>query len=103
MVVEPSLRAVLAKFNSPLAFLDFETVSLAIPRWPGCPPRQLVPVQFSCHAEERCRGLVHHQWIADGPDDPRPPLAYPLDDACAGARKVVASYARFQLHCIRHL
>src|SRR2546422_1996306 len=32
MVVEPSLRAVLAKFSSPLAFLDFETVSLAIPR-----------------------------------------------------------------------
>src|SRR3989454_3834939 len=41
----------LAKFNSPLAFLDFETVSLAIPRWPGCRPWQLVPVQFSCHAE----------------------------------------------------
>src|SRR6266571_3815723 len=103
MVVEPSLRAVLAKFSSPLAFLDFETVSLAIPRWPGCRPWQLVPVQFSCHAEERGRGLVHHEWIADAPDDPRPALAQALVEACAGARKVVAYYASFERDCIRHL
>src|SRR2546426_3910905 len=93
----------LAKFNSPLAFLDFETVSLAIPRWPGCRPWQLVPVQFSCHAEERGRGLVHHEWIADGPDDPRPALAQALVEACAGARRVVAYYASFERDCIRHL
>src|SRR6266704_2756768 len=43
MVVEPSLKDALAQFASPLAFLDFETVSLAIPRWPGCRPWQLVP------------------------------------------------------------
>src|SRR2546425_1282949 len=103
MVVEPSLRAVLAKFSSPLAFLDFETVSLAIPRWPGCRPWQLVPVQFSCHAEERGRGLVHHEWIAAGPDDPRPALARALVEACAGPRKVVAYYATFERDCIRHL
>src|SRR5438876_92077 len=103
MVVEPSLRAVLAKFSSPLAFLDFETVSLAIPRWPGCRPWQLVPVQFSCHAEERGRGLVRHEWIADAPDDPRPALAQALVEACAGARKVVAYYASFERDCIRHL
>src|SRR5213083_252537 len=103
MVVEPSLRAVLAKFNSPLAFLDFETVSLAIPRWPGCRPWQLVPVQFSCHAEDLGRGLVHHEWIADGPDDPRLALAQALVEACAGARRVVAYYASFERDCIRHL
>src|SRR5207248_6786652 len=56
MVVEPSLAKALAEFVSPLAFLDFETVSLAIPRWNGCRPWQNVPVQFSCHAEERGRG-----------------------------------------------
>jgi hypothetical protein len=67
MVVESSLAPALVPFASPLAFLDFETVSLAIPRWPECRPWQLVPVQFSVHVEERGRGLVHHQWIADGP------------------------------------
>src|SRR2546430_16692857 len=51
MVVEPALAKALAQFASPLAFLDFETVSLAIPRWNGCRPWQNVPVQFSCHVE----------------------------------------------------
>src|SRR5438094_6341210 len=96
MVVEETLKKALLQFASPLAFLDFETVSLAIPRWPGCRPWQQVPVQFSVHAEERGRGLIHHEWIADGPGDPRPALAEALVEACAGARRVVAYYASFE-------
>src|SRR5207249_1403611 len=46
MVVEPSLKGALAPFVSPLAYLDFETVSLAIPRWPGCRPWHQV-----CHPD----------------------------------------------------
>src|SRR5438094_41620 len=103
MVVEETLKKALLQFASPLAFLDFETVSLAIPRWPGCRPWQQVPVQFSVHAEERGRGLIHHEWIADGPGDPRPALAEALVEACAGARRVVAYYASFERECIRQL
>src|SRR5205085_4144894 len=76
---------------------------LAIPRWPGCRPWQQVPVQFSVHVEERGRGLVHHEWIADGPEDPRPALAAALVDACAGARRVVAYYASFERDCLKQL
>ena len=103
MVVERTLSKALAQFTSPLAFLDFETVSLAIPRWPGCRPWQQVPVQFSVHLEDRGRGLAHHQWIADGPEDPRPALAEALVAACAGARKVVAYHASFERECIKQL
>jgi predicted RecB family nuclease len=103
MVVEPSLAGALAPFVSPMAFLDFETVSLAIPRWPGCRPWQQVPVQFSVHLEEPGKALAHRQWIADGPDDPRPALAAALVEACAGARKVVAYYASFERECIKQL
>ena len=103
MVVERTLPKALAQFASPLAFLDFETVSLAIPRWPGCWPWQQVPVQFSVHVEERGRGLVHHQWIAEGPEDPRPALAEALVEACVGARKVVAYHATFERECIKQL
>src|SRR6266699_1408559 len=103
MVVEATLRKALAQFVSPLAFLDFETVSLAIPRWPGCRPWQQVPVQFSAHVEERGGGLVHHQWIADGPEDPRRALAEALVGVCAGARKVVAYHASFERECIKRL
>jgi uncharacterized protein DUF2779 len=103
MVVEPTLSRVLAQFTSPLAFLDFETVSLGIPRWPGCRPWQQVPVQVSVHVEERGGGLVHHQWIADGPEDPRPALAQAVVEACAGARKIVAYHASFERECIKRL
>jgi len=103
MVVEPTLSRALAQFTSPLAFLDFETVSLAIPRWPRCRPWQQVPVQFSAHVEERDGGLAHHQWIADGPEDPRPALAEAVVEACTGARKVVAYHASFERECIKRL
>ena len=103
MVVEPALAKALAGFTSPLAFLDFETVSLAIPRWPGCRPWQQVPVQFSAHVEERDGGLVHHQWIADGPEDPRPALAEALVAACTGVRRVVAYHAPFERECLKRL
>src|SRR6266700_883455 len=102
MVVEPTLTKALTQFAAPLAFLDFETVSLAVPRWPGCRPWQQVPVQFSVHAEDR-GGLVHLQWIADGPEDPRPALAEALVEACAGARKVVAYHAPFERDGIKQL
>src|SRR5947208_2776453 len=105
MVVEPTLAKALPQFASPLAFLDFETVSLAIPRWPGCRPWQQVPVQFSAHREERGRGgsLVHHEWIAEGPADPRPALAEALVEACAESRKVVAYHASFERECLKQL
>jgi predicted RecB family nuclease len=102
-VVEPALAGALVEFTSPLAFLDFETVSLAIPRYAGCRPWENTPVQFSCHTEGRGGKLVHHEWIADGPEDPRPGLAAALVRACAGARRVVAYYASFEGECLKQL
>src|SRR5260370_21896323 len=52
MVVEPSLRDGLTRVVSPLAFLHFAPVSLAIPRWPGGRPWQLVPLQVRCHVAQ---------------------------------------------------
>jgi predicted RecB family nuclease len=103
MVVEPTLVRALVEFRSPLAFLDFETVSLAIPVWDGCRPWEMVPAQFSCHTEGPRGRLTHYEWIADGPGDPRPAIAEQLVDACAGARRVVAYYASFERDCLRQL
>jgi hypothetical protein len=47
MIIEPTLGDALACFAPPVAFLDFETVGLAIPVWNGCHPYGQVPVQFS--------------------------------------------------------
>jgi len=95
LVVDVGLADALAPFVSPIAFLDFETVSLAIPCWSGCSPYDTVPVQFSVHAEH-AGGMVHHAWLADGPEDPRRALALALLDACAGTKTVVAYNASFE-------
>jgi predicted RecB family nuclease len=103
LVVEPTLPAALRSFTAPLAYLDFETVSLAIPVWDGCKPWEMVPAQFSCHVESGRDRFAHHSWIAQGPEDPRPLIAQRVVDACRGARKVVAYFANFERDCIRRL
>ena len=98
MIVEPGLGRALVEFKPPVAFLDFETINPAIPVWPGCRPYDHVPVQFSCHVLDGDR-IEHHQWIADGPDDPREPLARELLSACEGASTILAYNAPFERRC----
>jgi len=103
MVVEPTLAAALARFAPPVAFLDFETVGLAIPVWDGCHPYDAVPVQFSAYVPDGDGALRPHAWLAAGPGDPRPALAERLLAACEGARAIVAYNARFEADRIREL
>jgi predicted RecB family nuclease len=102
VVVERGLAEVLKQIKPPVAFLDFETVSPGIPAWSGCHPYDQVPVQFSCHVTGP-RGLVHHEWLADGPGDPREPFARALLDACQGAGTVLAYHAPFERRCMESL
>ena len=96
IVVEPGLCDALAQLEGPLAYLDFETVSLPIPVWQGCSPYDSLPVQFSCHIENRLGGFDHHEWLADGPDDPREALARALIHAVRSANTIVAYNASFR-------
>ena len=101
MIVEPGLARALGALRSPLAFLDFETVAPAIPCWEDCRPYDAVPVQFSCHRENPGAEPSHHEWLAEGPEDPRPELARRLIEACHGARTIVAYNAGFERTCLR--
>ncbi|MDH3291000.1 MAG: DUF2779 domain-containing protein [Gemmatimonadota bacterium] len=99
-IVGPKLAEALEPFTGPIAFLDFETVSLAIPVWDGCTPWQQVPAQFSCHVEDGRGGYIHHAWLADTADDPREPIANALIEACVDATSIVAYYASFEKGCL---
>ena len=103
LIVEPDLAAALRDLEPPLAFLDFETVGLPIPVWNGCHPYDAVPVQFSCHVEDAGGCLTHHEWLAEGPGDPRPALAERLIRACSSARTIVVYYAAFERDCLRRM
>jgi len=104
IVEREPLAAALASLAYPIAMLDFETVQLAIPVWPGCTPHAQVPVQFSCHllaspdAEPR-----HFEWIARGADDPRPRIVEALIAACRDATTIMAYYSAFEQTCIKRL
>lgn len=100
MVVEGTLGSALEVIVPPVAFLDFETVMAAIPRWDGCRPFQNVPVQFSCHTLDAEGRRAEFGWIATGDGDPRRALATQLISACAGARTIVAYNAGFEAECI---
>ncbi len=102
MVIEPGLARELRVLREPVAYLDFEAVMLPIPAWPGCRPYDAVPVQFSCHVVHG-RKVTHHEWIADGPVDPREALAHALVDAVRGAKTVAAYCSSFEKRCIEHL
>lgn len=103
IIVEPTLAGALDVFVPPIAFLDFETVGLAVPVWDGCHPYDAVPVQFSCHVQEGDGRITHHEWLADGPEDPRPTLAERLIRACESARTVAAYNAGFERRCIEQM
>jgi hypothetical protein len=61
LIVEPGLGAALADLEAPLAYLDFETIAPAVPVWSGCHPYTPVPVQFSCHVQDRRGGVTHRE------------------------------------------
>ena len=105
IVVEDGLRAVLDALEAPIAHLDFETISPAIPAWVDCRPYDAVPVQFSVHVEPRRAGgrAQHAEWLAEGSGDPRRPLAHALVAALRAARTIIVYHAPFEVARLRDL
>lgn len=103
VIVEPTLASALEEFAvEPLGFLDFETISRAIPVWHGMSPWGQAAAQFSYH-ESRSDGSYHHvAYLAEGPADARPIVAERLVAATRNARRVV-TYSAFEKTQIRAL
>jgi len=103
LVVEAGLGDALGEFEPPFAYLDFETIAPPVPVWKGCRPYDQVPVQLSVHREGPGRCLAHHEWLADGADDPRETVARKLIEFTAGAGTILAYNAGFERRCILDL
>jgi uncharacterized protein DUF2779 len=117
IIVEPTLARELAPFESPLprrergtggedsghlGFLDFETISRAIPVWPGMGPWHQAAAQFSYHERQSDGSYTHAAFLAEGPEDTRPKLAAAMIRATAKADRVVM-YTTFEKTRIRDL
>ena len=63
----------------PIYFLDFETMQLVVPQYPGTKPYQQIPFQYSLHYIEEPGGeLKHKEFLAESGTDPRRAIAESL-------------------------
>jgi hypothetical protein len=74
--------AALKPHAPPVYFLDFETISFAIPLWAGTRPFQQVPFQFSCHRMSRTSVLRHSEFLCVDGCDPSKDFVDALLIAC---------------------
>jgi len=102
MIVEPGLRKALEPFDCKLGFLDFETISRAVPVWPGMYPWENAAAQFSYHEAQPDGTYTHAAHLAEGPHDARPELARKMIEATDHADRIV-TYTSFEKTQIRSL
>lgn len=96
-------RAATAGWAYPRAWLDFETIAFAVPRWAGTHPYEQAPFQFSLHIEQADGSLSHHDFLSLDGSDPRRACAEALIDLVPPGGAVVAYNAAFERTCIRRL
>ena len=102
IIVERGLGEALKALDGKLGFLDFETISRAVPVWPGMAPWEQAPAQFSYHEANGDGTYTHAEYLAEGPKDCRPELARRMVDATDHADRVV-TYSGFEKTKIRGL
>ena len=103
----PALEAFLSELNYPRVYLDFETVSQAIPPLTGVKPWEHVPVQFSVHRQEEPNSSpLHFDYVAgelSDSNDPRRSLAAALAEALENAGSVLVYSAAFERRVLKRL
>lgn len=100
--VSEKLGVALKTVRFPVHHLDFETVMLAVPRYPGTRPYQALPVQWSNHIEHEHGELMHHEFLHGDGTDPRRPLAEALLDSL-GSQGSICVYSPYEKSVIEQL
>lgn len=96
-------RKAMAGWGWPRAWLDFETVAPAVPRWVGTRPYQQIPFQFSLHLERRGGRMTHHEFLSCDGSDPRRGCAEALIEHIPAGATIIAYNAAFERSVLRDL
>jgi hypothetical protein len=103
-VEKEEIRQFLNKLEYPLYYLDFETLGPAIPVYDGTRPYQDMPFQFSLHVVEIDGSEpIHHSFLADGGEDPRPEILRELQSLLGSEGSIIAYNAGFEEGVLREL
>lgn len=92
-----------AAWTYPRTWLDFETISFAIPRWVGTRPYEQIPFQFSAHVENADGTVEHREFLSLDGNDPRRSCAESLIGMIPEEGAVIAYNASFERGCIEKL
>ena len=89
-------RAAMCDWAFPRTWLDFETISFAVPRWVGTKPYSQVPFQFSAHVEGADGEIDHREFLSLDGTDPRRACAEALVAMIPETGAVVGYNASFE-------
>ncbi|EQD78510.1 hypothetical protein B1A_02219, partial [mine drainage metagenome] len=88
---------------TPHYFLDFETVSFAVPIWKGTRPYQQIPFQFVLVKQARNGKLERSDFLDLSGNDPSLALATNLIAACGETGTIYAYNASFEARIVKEL
>ncbi len=100
--VSPKLDSVLKSVQYPVHHLDFETIMLAVPRFPETRPYQALPVQWSNHIEQAPGELHHEEFLHKDVTDPRNVFAEALLKSL-GDRGTICVYSPYERSILEQL
>jgi len=96
------LRALVTALEFPRYYLDFETVSPAVPIFAGTRPFEALPFQWSCHIERRRGELEHAELLALGTEPPMRNVAESLL-ATLGTTGPIVVYTPYERRMLNEL
>lgn len=93
-----AIAGLLGELEYPLYFLDYETVSTALPLFDGCTPFQQVPFQYSLHVLREPKGeLEHFEYLCENCNQsPMPELLSNMSRQIGSTGSVVVWYKAFE-------
>jgi predicted RecB family nuclease len=98
----PELTATLAHVQYPVHFLDFETISPAIPRYSDTRPYQTIPFQWSDHIVSKDGTIEHREYLCEEAKDPQEEFAGTLLEVI-GKRGTIFVYTSYEKRIIEDL
>ncbi|CAN5683277.1 DUF2779 domain-containing protein [soil metagenome] len=98
IINKPAIDELLNELKYPLYFLDYETVSSALPMFVGCTPFQQIPFQYSLHVlREPSAELEHYEYLGrDSVVPPMPELLASLQSHIGDTGSVIVWYKVFE-------
>lgn len=101
--IAPGLAGWLRQFGPPACYLDFEAMAAMLPLYQGARPYETIPFQWSLHILDANGALHHHEYLAEGRQDPRREFAETLITALTPSDMPIIVYSSYERTQLREL